>query len=271
MQRELFELATSSLRLVVLGSGSRGNAIVIEASGRRILVDAGFSAREICRRLELVGVDPAGIDAVVLTHEHRDHSRGAEVLSRRFGMPVYGTAGTVEAVSWKPDVRSRVRAMAPDRPVEISDFLVEPFLVPHDAAEPVGLVVSDGQGRRIGVAADLGCRSRLAWARLRDLDALVLETNHDFEMLRNGPYPWPLKQRVASRHGHLSNRDAADGLAEILGDDLQWLVLYHLSQTNNLPTLAAAVVGEELDRRGSSARVVVTDQDEPSPWVEICK
>ena len=130
----------------------------------------------------------------------------------------------------------------------MAGFEVEPFLIPHDAREPVGLVVEDGAGHRVGLAADLGYRSHLAWARLARLDALLLETNHDLEMLRNGPYPWPLKQRVAGRHGHLSNADAAEGLPELLHDALRLVVLYHLSRTNNLPR-AASVVGEALERR----------------------
>src|SRR5262249_33497906 len=112
-------------------------------------------------------------------------------------------------------------------------------------------------------------RSHLAWARLRDLDVLVMETNHDLDMLRNGPYPWPLKQRVAGRHGHLSNREAADGLPDLLGDRLRWVVLYHLSRTNNLPALAAATLGAALAREGCRARLEVTEQFQPSRWVEV--
>ena len=151
----------------------------------------------------------------------------------------------------------------------MAGFVVEPFLIPHDASEPVGFVVEDPCGRRIGLVADLGCRTSLAWGRLRDLDLLILETNHDLDMLRNGPYPWSLKQRVAGRHGHLSNREAAEGLPELIGDRLRWVVLYHLSRTNNLPALAAAAIGETLDREGCPARMAVTEQDHPTPWLEV--
>jgi phosphoribosyl 1,2-cyclic phosphodiesterase len=152
---------------------------------------------------------------------------------------------------------------------EVGGFAIEPFAVPHDAREPVGLVIEDGAGYRIGLAADLGARSQLAWGRLRQLDALVLETNHDLEMLRSGPYPWPLKQRVAGRHGHLSNREAAEGVPELLCDRLRWIVLYHLSRTNNLPVLAAEAVLEALDREGSSARIRVSEQAQPTPWIDL--
>jgi phosphoribosyl 1,2-cyclic phosphodiesterase len=151
----------------------------------------------------------------------------------------------------------------------VAGFVVEPFMIPHDASEPVGFVVEDPCGRRIGLVADLGCRTSLAWGRLRDLDLLILETNHDLDMLRNGPYPWSLKQRVAGRHGHLSNREAAEGLPELIGDRLRWVVLYHLSRTNNLPALAAAAVGETLDREGCSAQMAVSEQDHPTPWLEV--
>ena len=148
-------------------------------------------------------------------------------------------------------------------------FRVEAFRVPHDAREPVGFVIEDRHGRRLGLLADLGSRSQLAWGRLRDLDCLVLETNHDLQMLRTGPYPWHLKERVASRHGHLSNHDAAAGLDDLVSDRLQTVVLYHLSRTNNLPALAAREIGEKLAAVGSPAEIVVTRQEEPSPWVEI--
>jgi phosphoribosyl 1,2-cyclic phosphodiesterase len=147
---------------------------------------------------------------------------------------------------------------------------VEPFAIPHDAREPVGLAVEDSAGRRLGLAADLGSRSRLAWARLAGVDFLVLETNHDLGLLRSGPYPWVLKQRIAGSHGHLSNEDAADGVPELVSDRLQWVVLYHLSQTNNSPALAADAVGEALAREGCPARVALTEQDRPTPWLEIC-
>lgn len=258
------------MRIAVLGSGSRGNAVLVECAGRRILIDAGFSCREIERRLERLGVRPESLEAVVLTHEHGDHVRGADRLARRHGLALWATAGTVDG--WRgltEQARRATRTMASGRPVEVAGFSVEPFAVPHDAAEPVGLVVEGPDGCRMGLAGDLGSRSRLAWARLAELDVLVLETNHDLSMLRDGPYPWVLKQRVAGRHGHLSNRDAAEGLPELLCDRLRWVVLYHLSQTNNLPALAAEEVGEVLAREGSRARVALTEQDGVSEWISV--
>jgi phosphoribosyl 1,2-cyclic phosphodiesterase len=253
---------------MVLGSGSAGNVLIVEYDDHRLMVDAGFSCKEIERRLELVGLNGDGFDGIVLTHEHLDHTRGAARFARRHGLSVHATAGTLDQLGFaEADFPTEVLRSGVVQ--EVGEFAVEPFAVPHDAREPVGLVIEDRSGRRVGLAADLGARSQLAWGRLQELDALVLETNHDLEMLRSGPYPWPLKQRVAGRHGHLSNREAAEGVPELLCDRLRWLVLYHLSRTNNLPVLAAEAVLEALDREGSPARISITEQTQPTPWLEI--
>lgn len=258
------------MRLAVLGSGSSGNAVLVESAGRRLLVDAGFQCREIERRLDGLGRRREEIDALVLTHEHSDHVRGAAVLLRKCPrLSCYATAGTYEGTASLPDLGTRRKILQSGKAVEAAGFLIEPFSIPHDAKEPIGLVIEDSDGCRIGLVADIGTRSRLAWGRLRDLDALILETNHDLHMLHNGPYPWVLKQRIAGRHGHLSNSDAADGLPEILTERLQKLVLYHLSRTNNTPTLAAETVGIKLDEERASIEVVLSEQDRPTPWLEL--
>lgn len=258
------------MRIAILGSGSRGNALVVESAGRRILVDAGFSCRELERRMRSVGVEPETISALVVTHEHSDHLRGADRFVRRHRVPLWATDGTLGSGKLGAEARAAGRRLVSGVPEEVAEgFQVEPFAVPHDAAEPVGLAVEDSAGRRLGLAADLGSRSRLAWGRLAELDFLVLETNHDLGMLRSGPYPWHLKQRIAGRHGHLSNREAAEGVPELVGDRLRWVVLYHLSQTNNSPALAADAVGEALDREGCPARVALTTQDAPTEWLEV--
>ncbi len=260
------------MRLAVLGSGSGGNSLVVESGGRRLLIDAGFSCRQIERRLASLGADAKRLDALLLTHEHQDHRRGADVLVRRYSLPIYATQGTLDGCSLSAEAAAFARTVRSGRPFEVPEsrgFRVEAFGVPHDAREPVGFVVEDDEGCRVGLVADLGSRSQLAWGRLRDLDCLVIETNHDLQMLRTGPYPWYLKQRVASRHGHLSNHDAAAGVAELLGDRLSSVVLYHLSRTNNLPALAVQAMGERLDREGSSAQIVLSGQDEPTPWLDV--
>jgi len=261
-------LDESKMRLVVLGSGSGGNVLVLESGSHRLMVDAGFSCREIEKRLTKVDIEAAGFDGLILTHEHSDHTRGVKRFCRRHNVPVYATAGTLEGLGLR-EAGIEVRVLASGRPAEVGSFLLEPFAIPHDAREPIGLVVQDAAGRRLGLVADLGARSQLAWGRLTELDALILESNHDLDMLRSGPYPWPLKQRVASRHGHLSNREAAEGIAELDSSHLQWVVLYHLSRTNNLPALAVDSVGEALSREGSPAEICVASQFEPTPWMEV--
>jgi phosphoribosyl 1,2-cyclic phosphodiesterase len=263
------DFAQGPLRLCVLGSGSAGNAIVIESAGRRILVDAGFSCRQLEKRLRAVGLGPQDFAGLVLTHEHGDHCKGAARFARRHGVAIWGTRGTLEAAGLAAARGVEVRLLASSRPVVLGDFQITPFAVPHDASEPIGVVVEDRSGRRVGLVGDLGTASRLAWAHLADLDVLVLETNHDLEMLRNGPYPWALKQRVAGRHGHLSNRAAAEALPELLADRLAHVVLYHLSRTNNRPAIALAEVGEALAREGSAARIHLTHQDAPSGWIAV--
>lgn len=253
------------MRVIVLGSGSGGNAVVVESGRRRVLIDAGFACRELERRMVAAGIDPRSIEALLLTHEHGDHVRGAERFSRKHGVAVHATSGTFAEA---PQLRQGGVLISGKR-VEVAGFEVEPFEIPHDAREPVGMVLEDPGGRRMGLVADLGTRTQLAWTRLRDLDALILESNHDLDMLRNGPYPWPLKQRVAGRHGHLSNREAAEGLPDLVNDRLRWVVLYHLSQTNNLPALAAAAAGEALDACGARAEVVVASQNRSTSWLEV--
>jgi phosphoribosyl 1,2-cyclic phosphodiesterase len=257
------------LRIGVLGSGSGGNSVVVESGPHRLLIDAGFSCRELVRRMKTLDFDPATLGGLILTHEHVDHCRGADRFARKFRLPVHATRGTLSGARLGEEaVRSAV-VLRSGEPCEVAGFRVEPFTLPHDAREPVGFLVEDPCGRRIGLVADLGCHTKLAWGRLRDLDVLLIETNHDLDMLRNGPYPWSLKQRIAGRDGHLSNRDAADGLPELMTDRLRWVVLYHLSETNNLPTLAAAAVREVLDRERCSASMEISKQDHPSPWLEV--
>lgn len=255
------------MRFCVLGSGSSGNCVLIECGSDRILVDAGFSCREIERRLDAVGVSTRRFAGIVLTHEHGDHTRGAPRFSRRHEVPIYATSGTLDGIKLPAFAPAPV-VLASGRGATVGPFLIEPFAVPHDAREPIGLVV-EAKGARLGLAADLGWRTADAWRRLRDLDALVLETNHDIEMLQQGPYPWRLKQRIGGDNGHLSNRDAADGLREILSDRLQWVVLYHLSRTNNLPALARDAVARVLSLGVAATRVCVSEQARPTPWMTV--
>ncbi len=261
-------LGFPEMRVAVLGSGSAGNAVVVESDSRRLLVDAGFSCRELERRLDLAGIDASNFDGILLTHEHGDHVRGAGLFSRRHEVPIYATKGTFAGVNLGKRVHEKVVIRSGERHAA-GLFRITPFKIPHDAMEPVGYVVEDACGRRVGVVSDIGTCSRLAWGRLSDLDVLILETNHDLKMLRDGPYPWHLKERVAGRFGHLSNADAAEGIRELVTDRLQWVVLYHLSEINNLPALAVDLVTETLREEGSRARLRVSTQAEPTEWLTV--
>jgi len=180
---------------------------------------------------------------------------------------VYATPGTLKGAEFPEDVP--VEPLRPGRRLEIGGFRVDAFAVAHDAREPVGYIVTDRYGQRVGIASDTGHRPARSWHRLREVDVLVIESNHDPEMLRTGPYPWPLKRRVGGPRGHLSNRDAADGVAQVASDRLQCVVLYHLSRTNNHPSLALEEMRAALDRVGSRAEIKLSSQFEPTDWIEV--
>ena len=243
--------------------------MVIESEGHRLLVDAGFSAKNTNHRMGSLGLSIEQFSTVILTHEHGDHCRGVDVLARRHGLTPWATAGTLRQARLSEEVTKASQVMYPGWPYEIEGFSVEAFTIPHDAAEPVGFVIEDSAGARVGIAGDMGCRSQLAWARLNRLDVLLLETNHDLDKLRSGPYPWSVKQRIASRHGHLSNHDAAEGLRDLLSDRLHKVILYHLSESNNSPELAETAIAEVLQQEGSAAEILLTYQDKPTPWIEV--
>lgn len=242
--------------------------MLVESEGERLLIDAGFSCRELERRLREVDVEPETVSTVVLTHEHQDHVRGAERFARRFEAAVYATSGTLSAPRLRR-LRQRAGEITSGERFGVPGFEIEPFSIEHDAREPVGFLVESSTGVRLGLAADLGAVSKLVAWRLRDLDALLIETNHDLGMLRSGPYPWHLKQRVASSRGHLSNWDASQALSALVGDSLEHVVLYHLSETNNHPALALAAVEEVLSALGATPDLTVTTQDQPGRWLEL--
>ena len=257
----------ASFEILVLGSGSSGNCVVVRAADSTLLIDAGFSCREIERRLKRVGVDPARLDGVVVTHEHGDHCKGVALISRRHELPVFATAGTFLGRAFrKVERRHVVRAR---QPFEVGSFEIEGFGVPHDAREPVGFAIFGNCGGKAGVVADLGALRGRARDSLRGSSVLVIESNHDLDMLRRGPYPWSLKRRVASDRGHLSNVDAAAAVVDLVDADLETVVLYHLSRTNNLPGLAHMAMSESLDGLGARVDVVLSHQDSPTGWVEV--
>lgn len=258
------------MKISVLGSGSGGNAIFLVAGESRILVDAGFSARDLARRLEVVGVAADDIDAIVITHDHGDHTRGAGIFSRRHGTPLHLTPRTREACAHLLRGGEPLELYDPGRPFTLGRFRVEPFLTVHDAADPVSIAVADLEtGLRVGVATDLGRPTAQIRHALGACDFLVLEANHDEVMLRTGPYPWAVKQRISSSHGHLSNQAAARFALELLHPRLAGIVLAHLSAECNRPDLAREVVGGALRKAGWRGYLDVAHQSQPTALLDI--
>lgn len=252
------------MRVTVLGSGSGGNSTLIEGGGARILVDAGFSGRDLERRLREAGVEPSLLDGIVITHDHSDHTHGMGVLARRFGTPLYLTARTRLAAARLLTGREEVHEYVSGRPFRIGGLEIDPFLTVHDAADPVAVTVREIEtGDRLGIATDLGRPTVAVRASLAGCHLLVLEANHDEAMLWNGPYPWSVKQRIASSHGHLSNEAAATLARELYHRTLAAVVLAHLSEHCNDAALARDVVARTLNAAGFAGPLVVASQARP--------
>ena len=226
----------------VLGSGSKGNSLYIQSGTTSILIDAGFSGKEIAKRLAVHNRDMTDLDGLFLTHEHGDHIRGAGVVSRRCRLPVYANEGTYRGSDTKlGKVYKRVE-FETGKLVQLKDLAIRPFRISHDTLDPVGFLVSDSTVT-IACCTDIGTVSKLVASRLSNCDALILEFNHDPQMLKTGPYPLSLQQRVRSSQGHLANEDAASFLKTLLHDRLQYVILAHLSETNNTAELALKSAG----------------------------
>jgi phosphoribosyl 1,2-cyclic phosphodiesterase len=312
------------VRFTVLASGSKGNSTVLTGGRTRLLIDCGLSCRELFRRMELSEEDPRTLDAILVTHEHKDHVGGISVTARKLGIPVYFTEGThhaweswisphkqmtraqwleqrqsqateslaanppgeklpgdeeasLEAAAKKPSATGTAQSPAKDparlpaveyfqagQPFTIGDIAISPFTTSHDAADPVGFVFG-AEGLRLGYATDLGYISPNVRLQLQNLNLLMLESNHDLEMLRDGPYPWAIKQRVLSRVGHLSNDAAAAFLEEDYDGRAAYVILAHLSENNNLPDLARLAAEQALQRHAGNAihRLLLAEQNTP--------
>jgi phosphoribosyl 1,2-cyclic phosphodiesterase len=287
------------MRMTVLASGSKGNSTLVASSRTRILVDAGLSCRELLKRMQMANEDPAALDALLITHEHQDHVQGVAVLARKLGIPVYFTQAThrawmrwmmpqkrltyaawlalrqqppcVEEVEKTPAEKTEdpcslpgVEYFSAGSGFSIGDIVITPFTIPHDAADPVGFVF-EADGVRMAIATDLGYMPPNVKMAIRNCDVLMLESNHDLEMLRDGPYPWSVKQRVMSRVGHLSNEAASDFLEKNYDGNASYVVLAHLSESNNLPELARVTAERALRDRMSllANKLVLAQQDAP--------
>lgn len=254
------------MRFASLGSGSQGNALVVEAGATRLLLDCGFSVASTVARLHRLGLVPEDLTAIVVTHEHEDHIGGVARFARRHGIPVWLTPGTLSGLEALFDDVGDVRLVRNYEAFAVGDLQVLPFPVPHDAREPAQYVFSDGASR-LGVLTDVGCSTRHIESMLSGCDALVLECNHDAELLRMSSYPQRLRERIAGRFGHLDNASAAQLLARLDNSRLKHLVAAHLSQENNNPDLARAALAATLNC--APDWIGIADQEEGSPWRDL--
>lgn len=260
------------MQLHILASGSSGNAVFLEVGDRRFLIDAGISARRIEQGLKAVGIHPTDIDAVLVTHEHTDHVNGLPVFTRRFKVPVYARRRTWDAFQPLHHVEEDYRREL-EFVLDMGSVKVEPFSIPHDAAEPVGFRFTCGDFRCV-VATDIGCVTERMEMVLSHTDLLVFESNHDVAMLQEGPYPYFLKQRILGNKGHLSNMDTGRTLARIGRKSGMHVFLAHLSQQNNRPDVAMETVSRVLTDQGchldEDLFLHVTYPDKTVSYEEAC-
>lgn len=260
-----------AVKLTILGSGSNGNASYVETDETRLLIDVGFSGRQIRQRLAALARVPENLTAILITHEHSDHISGLAAIAEKARIPVYCNRATMEEiVRITEGAKLDFRLFVAGGGFEVGDISVETFSIPHDAQDPVGFVLHTN-GSSIGFATDLGHVTKLVLERIRKTNALVLESNHDVRMLQDCPHrPWSLKQRILSRHGHLSNEAAADCVSEIMSGDLQHLYLGHLSRDCNKPELAQRVMSQRLQTLGAAhVQLHVTSQNTASPTLTL--
>jgi len=248
-------------RFTVLGSGSKGNCAYLETDEVRLLIDAGFSTRQIRQRLAAIGRSPESLTAILITHEHIDHIQGLKGISEKLGIPVYCNRLTRDAIVSLLDIRVESRLFETGAGFEIGDVAVESFSIPHDAQDPVGFLIRTSTAN-VGFLTDLGHATTLVLNRVKPAHALVLEANYDVKLLQEDTRrPWNIKQRISGRHGHLSNGAAANAVQEIVSADLRHLFLGHLSEDCNRPELALNTVEARLQSVGANhVQTVVTSQ-----------
>ena len=259
-----------AVQLTILGSGSGGNCAYLEAGETRLLIDAGFSGRQIRNRLQSIGRTPETLSGILITHEHSDHIQGLSGLCARLQLPIYCNRLTKEAVEEQLQSKFNCRLFATGASFDVGEVTVDSFSIPHDAQDPVGFLLH-AHGTRIGFLTDLGHATRMVIERVRGTSILVLETNHDAKLLQDDTKrPWSVKQRILSRHGHLSNDAAAEVAAQIVSENLRHLYLGHLSKDCNRPELAFQAVSAKLTSMGAThVRIETTSQDAVSPTLAV--
>ncbi len=260
-------MINNTLNVCPLASGSKGNCLHVSTEHSALLIDAGLSGVEVERRLAAIGFAPENLTAIIITHEHSDHVKGAGILSRRFNIPVHINEKTYHACSNLGKIE-QLKFFECGRSFDIEGIRISPFSISHDASDPVGLTL-EYKDKKLGIATDLGIVTTLVKEHLKECSLLYLESNHDPDMLINGAYPWHLKQRIKSRTGHLSNYDARDLLTELKhqNNDLKHVILAHLSEENNTPERALQTVKEALN--GDDISLAVALPDKPGKLIKL--
>ncbi|MBN2384840.1 MBL fold metallo-hydrolase [bacterium] len=257
------------MKISIIASGSKGNCTIVSDGQCSILIDAGVSASRIVNALSELELDVSTLKALIVTHEHTDHIRGIGPLTRRTGIPVFCTQETWARSKNIIGTIDKVFHIESGISFQIEHITIHPFSIPHDAEDPIGLTL-EANGRKVGLATDMGYATQLIKQKLKDCQALLLEFNYNRDMLISGPYTWPIKQRIMSKKGHLSNDDACSLLEEIIHDDLQHLVLAHISENNNLPELALLSAQDLCNQCGHrDVHLTVGNPYKHSPWLYL--
>jgi len=265
------------MRFCSIASGSSGNCIYVGSDATHLLIDAGISCKRVEEGLKGLDLKASDLDGILITHEHSDHIKGIEMLVKKYQIPIYATSGTLRYIrqnsylsTCSDDLFIEIH---PDEKTLIKDCSFQPFRISHDACDPVGYRVNYGK-RKVAVCTDIGAYNEYTVENLKNLDALLLEANHDIKMLQVGPYPYYLKRRILGDRGHLSNENSGRLLSRILHDNLQTVMLGHLSKENNIPELAYEAVRMEVTMAdcpytGDDFKLMVAKRDEPSPVIEL--
>lgn len=265
------------MRMCSIASGSSGNCIYAGSDTTHILVDVGISGKKTAEGLGRLGVKPEELDGIFITHEHADHINGLGVMARKYGVPIYGTKGTLDAIRSTVSLgqidRALFQEVQADTKITVKDMVLNPMRISHDAAEPVAYRIIHGK-KKIGIVTDLGCYNDYTVECLKGMNALLIEANHDVNMLQVGPYPYYLKKRILGERGHLSNELSGQLLSRILNDNMQAIVLGHLSKDNNLPELAYETVRVEITMADNKYKagdfpIRVANRSEVSEIIEI--
>jgi len=258
------------MRMAVLGSGSGGNATLVQSGSTFILIDAGLSAKQLVLRMASLGIKPEQLNAILLTHEHSDHARGVDVLLRNRSIPVYANALTREALSYKMKSQIPWRVFRSGQDFDLGEINIQAFKIPHDAAEPVGFILKSN-GTKLSMISDVGHITQLIRDQLKESHAIYVEANYDEHLLEaDTKRPWSTKQRISSRHGHLSNHQTASLLSEVACKKLTHVMLSHLSSDCNCPELAARTISDSLASQGyKQVNVRCAEQHQPSEWIQF--